>query len=163
MPQLDPELFAPQLVWLAITFLVLYILMSRLILPRVTSVLDQRAERIQGNLEKAEKLKEDAAAVLAAYQKAIADARAQAQAAMVQAAHDIAAETHRREAEFGKKLAEMTSAAEARIKEAKAEALAQVHNIASDVAANMAGKLIGAPVHASAAKLAVDAVLKERG
>ncbi len=81
MPQFDPTTFAPQLVWLGITFLALYLLMSKLIIPRVSGILAQREDRIDGNLQRAEALKEEAAQVLAAYQKAIADARAQAQAA----------------------------------------------------------------------------------
>ena len=64
MPQFDPTYFAPQLVWLAITFLALYLLMSRLILPRITGILSQREDRIEGNLKRAETLKEEAAQVL---------------------------------------------------------------------------------------------------
>jgi hypothetical protein len=86
MPQFDPTTFAPQLVWLGITFLALYLLMSKLIIPRVSGILAQREDRIDGNLQRAEALKEEAAQVLAAYQKAIADARAQAQAALAKAA-----------------------------------------------------------------------------
>ena len=99
--------------WLGITFLALYLLMSKLILPRIGGILAQREDRIDGNLQRAEALKEEAAQVLAAYQKAIADARAQAQSALAKAAADIAAETAAREAEFAKKMADQTAAAEA--------------------------------------------------
>ncbi|HEV8391278.1 MAG TPA: F0F1 ATP synthase subunit B', partial [Dongiaceae bacterium] len=116
MPQFNPEFFAPQLVWLGITFLALYLLMSKLILPRVTTILNQREDRIDGNLQRAEALKEEAAQVLATYQKAIADARAQAQSALAKAGADIAAETAAREAQFAKKMAEQTAAAEAGIR-----------------------------------------------
>jgi F-type H+-transporting ATPase subunit b len=162
MPQFDPSTFAPQLVWLGITFLALYLLMSKLILPRIGGILAQREDRIDGNLQRAEALKEEAAQVLAAYQKAIADARAQAQSALAKAAADIAAETAAREAEFAKKMADQTAAAEAGIRAAKVKALADVRGIAAEVAALMAGKITGTSVDAGAAAQAVDGVMKER-
>ena len=162
MPQFDPTYFAPQIVWLVITFLVLYLLMSKLILPRITGILSQREDRIDGNLQRAEALKEEAAQVLAAYQKAIADARAQAQAALAKAASDIAAETAVRETEFAKKMADQTAAAEASIRAAKTRALADVRGIAGEVAALMANKNTGAPVDPNAVVHAVDGVMKER-
>ncbi len=163
MPQFDPNTFAPQIVWLTITFVTLYLLMSRLILPRLTGILSQREDRIDGNLQRAEALKDEAAQVLAGYQKAIADARAQAQGALAKAAADIAAETAAREGEFAKRMAEHTSAAEASIKAAKGKALAEVRGIASEVAAMMAAKVTGAAFDPNAIVHAVDGVMKERG
>jgi F-type H+-transporting ATPase subunit b len=162
MPQFDPASFAPQLVWLGITFLALYLLMSKLIIPRISGILAQREDRIDGNLQRAEALKEEAAQVLAAYQKAIADARAQAQSTLAKAAADIAADSAAREAEFARKMADQTAGAEAGIRAAKDRALADVRGIAAEVAALMAGKITGAPVDAGAVVQAVDGVMKER-
>jgi F-type H+-transporting ATPase subunit b len=162
MPQFDPASFAPQLVWLGITFLALYLLMSKLIIPRISGILAQREDRIDGNLQRAEALKEEAAQVLAAYQKAIADARAQAQSTLAKAAADIAADSAAREADFAKKMADQTAGAEAGIRAAKDRALADVRGIAAEVAALMAGKITGAPVDAGAVVQAVDGVMKER-
>lgn len=162
MPQFDPSTFAPQLFWLLVTFVTLYLLMARLVLPRITDILGQREDRIDGNLRRAETLKEEADQVLGAYQKAINDARHQAQAALAQAAAEIAAGAARREAEFGRKMAEQTAAAEGRIKAAKTQALAEVRGIAAEVAALMAGKLTGGQVDGGSAGQAVDSVMKER-
>ncbi|MDY0871327.1 F0F1 ATP synthase subunit B family protein [Dongia rigui] len=162
MPQFDPAIFSPLLVWLVVTFVALYVLMSKFALPKVATIIDQRSERIEGNLAKAEQLKSDAAAVLAAYEKAIADAKAQAQAELAKAAAEIAAETARREADFAKRLGEQTRAAEGRIKSAQADAMAQVRAIASDLAAGIATKLTGASVDQASAGAAVEAAIKER-
>lgn len=162
MPQFDPSTFGPQLFWLLVTFVTLYLLMSRLVLPRITDILGQREDRIDGNLRRAESLKEEADQVLAAYQKAIADARAQAQAALAQAAAEITAGAAKREAEFAKKMADQTAAAEARIRASKTQALAEVRGIAAEVAALMTGKLTGGSVDTGAAGQVVDGVMKER-
>ena len=162
MPQFDPAIFSPLLVWLVLTFVALYLLMSKLILPRINGILSQREDRIDGNLQRAEALKEEAAQVLAAYQKAIADARAQAQVALAKAAADIAAETAAREVQFAKKMADQTAAAEAGIRAAKTQALADVRGIAAEVAALMASKITGAPADQGTVAQAVDGVMKER-
>ncbi|WP_374309414.1 F0F1 ATP synthase subunit B' [Dongia sp.] len=162
MPQFDPAIFSPLLVWLVVTFVALYVLMSKFALPKVATIIESRAERIEGNLAKAEQLRAEAANVLAAYEKAIADAKAQAQAELAKAAAESAAETARREADFGKRLAEQTRTAEGRIKAAQADAMAQVKAIATDLAAGISAKLTGTGVDQSAAGAAVDAVVKER-
>jgi F-type H+-transporting ATPase subunit b len=163
MPQLDPTVFAPQLFWLAITFVVLLVLMWRLALPKVGAVVVMREERIQGNLKKAEQLKSEAEAILAAYQKAIADARAAAQAEHARAAAAIMATTEKREAEFTQRLNGETAAAETRIAAAKSQAMESVRGIATDLAQMMAEKLVGAKLGSQAAASAVDAAIKGRG
>jgi F-type H+-transporting ATPase subunit b len=163
MPQFDSALFAPQLFWLAIVFVALLIVMWRVALPKVGGVFQMREERIQGNLQKADTLKSEAEAALAAYQKLIADARASAQAEHAKAVAAIAAETGSREATFSKRLDAEDAAAETRIGAAKTEALSSVRTIAADLASAMAGKLIGVNVGGDAAATAVGAALKERG
>jgi len=86
MPQFEPSGFAPQLVWLVITFIALFLLMWRVTLPRITSVVAEREVRVSGNLDKAEQLKAEAEGILVAYHKEIADARAAAQAEHARAA-----------------------------------------------------------------------------
>ncbi|HVT52920.1 MAG TPA: F0F1 ATP synthase subunit B' [Dongiaceae bacterium] len=162
MPQFDVAYFAPQLVWLAITFVVLLLLMWRLALPRVGEVVSMREERVQGNLKKAEQLKAEAEGTLADYNKALAEARAAAQAEQNRAAQVIAAETAKREETFGKRLADQSDAAEKRIAGAKAQALSSVRTISADLAQSITQKLVGAQVGADAAAGAVDAAMKER-
>ena len=69
MPQLDVSTFTPQLVWLAISFIALYLLMSRLALPRVDAIIEARRKRMDDDLARAAAIKAEAEAVIAAYQK----------------------------------------------------------------------------------------------
>ena len=73
-PPLDPSTFAPQLVWLALTLGLLYLLLKRVALPRVGEVIEERADRIKRDLEQAEKLKADTEAALADYEQALGEA-----------------------------------------------------------------------------------------
>ena len=70
MPQFDPAVWVPQLVWLAITFVVLYLLMAKIALPRVGEVLEEREQRINESLRKADGLKRDAEDAVAAWRRA---------------------------------------------------------------------------------------------
>jgi len=72
MPQLDYHSFAPQLVWLAIAFLALYLVMSRLAVPAISDTIDRRQAKIQGDLDAAEKANEDTRSLVAAYEKRLA-------------------------------------------------------------------------------------------
>src|SRR4051794_40148643 len=87
MPQLDPSTYAPQLFWLLITFVLLYVLMKWLALPRVGKAIEARRERLDGDLARAAALKEQAETVLAEYERSLAPARGQAPA-RPRATHD---------------------------------------------------------------------------
>src|SRR6187455_3781442 len=79
-PPFAKETFASQLVWLAITFVALYLLISRIAVPRIGGIIDERAKRIEGDFAAAQQMKDESEAALAAYEKSLADARNRAQA-----------------------------------------------------------------------------------
>ncbi|KZD12490.1 F0F1 ATP synthase subunit B family protein [Oceanibaculum pacificum] len=161
LPQLDTNSFATQIFWLAVTFVALYLLMSRIALPRVRDVLEERDRRIADDLEKAEKLKEEAEAVLAEYEKALADARSQAQAAMAEATEKANAEAAKRQQALADTLAAQVAEAETRIGAAKREALENVRQVAVEVSREATLRLIGGDIAEADAAKAVDAALKE--
>jgi F-type H+-transporting ATPase subunit b len=152
MPQLDISTFAPQIFWLAISFVVLYLLMAKLGLPRVRAALDGRRLRLDGDLGRAAALKVEAETALAAYQKALADARAAAQETLRQTGERLAAEAAERQRQLAATLAAKIEAAEQRIAAGKAQALGEIRGIATDVGAAVVEKLTG--VAPDAAKLA---------
>ena len=143
MPQLVFADYAPQVVWLAITFVALYFILSRLALPGVARTLGERDGRLQGDLAAAEKLKAEADASLAAYQKAILEARVAAQAELKQAAADMAAEAAKRESALAAEMNARIKTAEASIAAAKKAAVADIRGLASEAARQLVGRLAG--------------------
>jgi F-type H+-transporting ATPase subunit b len=162
MPQLDVTTFVPQLFWLAITFVALLLLMSRVALPRVGKALDARRQRLDDDLARAAEIKAEADAVVAAYQKAIAVARAEAQAAMKETAERLAAEAAERHRQLAMSLAQDIAAAERRIGTAKESALEDIRGVAVEIASLAAVKLTGLPADPRRVEAAVDAALSER-
>jgi F-type H+-transporting ATPase subunit b len=142
-PPFETETFPSQLIWLALTFVLLYVLMSRLALPRVGAILEARAKRIADDLAAANRFKEQSDAAHAAYEKSLTDARSRAQG--------IASETHQKqaaEAEATNKrleaeLHERLAAAERSIASTRSTAMSNVGSIASDTAAAIVERLIG--------------------
>ena len=162
MPQLDISTFAPQLVWLAISFVVLYLLMAKLGLPRVGAAIEARRRRLDEDLARAAELRTQAQAVIAAYETAQAEARAQAQAAIREAGEQLAAAAAERQRELAAALAEQVGAAERDIAAAKQRALADIRGVAVEVAASIAAKLTGAPSDERQVAAAVDSIIIER-
>src|ERR1700761_8788565 len=100
MPQFDVATYVPQLVWLAISFFVLYLLMSRIGLPRVGAAIEARRRRREEDLEHAAQLRREAEAVVAAYERARAGAREQAQATIRETTERLAAAAAERQREL---------------------------------------------------------------
>jgi F-type H+-transporting ATPase subunit b len=142
-PPFQSQYYPSQFVWLALTFLLLYVLMSKIALPRIGSILAERAKRISEDIATAQRFKEQSDAAHAAYEKALADARTRAQAIANQTREQQAAaaeETNKRlEAELHERLA----AAEKSIAATRAGAMGHVGAIASDTASAIVERLIG--------------------
>ena len=162
MPQFDPAFFAPQLFWLAITFLALYILMAKVALPKIGAVLDERQRKIDDNLDKAAQLKAEAEAAVAAYEKALAESRAHAHAVIKETSDRLAKHAEERNRELNAKLAEQIKAGEAKIAAAKDKAMASVRDVAVDIAGAAIARLIGSSADQSKVEVAVATALKEQ-
>jgi F-type H+-transporting ATPase subunit b len=161
MPQLDVSTFVSQLFWLLLTFVPLYLVLWKIALPRVAEVLENRQNRIEHDLERAEKLKQEAEAALAAYEGELAEARGRAQTALREAQQQAAAEAQQRHDKLTERLAGELDAAEARIDDARREATAGIRDVAVELAAAAAEKLAGAEAPDAAVQAAVDAAMPE--
>ena len=138
----------------------LYFILSRSILPRIANVMEARQSKIDDDLDRAAASKQEADAVLAEYEKALAEGSAQAQGLLREAAEAAAAEATRRHEALAAELAEQGKAAEARIRDAREAAVANINQVAGEVAQAAARKLIGVEIDAAAADKAVTAAMK---
>ena len=145
-PPLNPDHFAPQLIWLGLTFVVLYVALSRVVLPRIGEVIEERRDRIRRDLDAAERLKGETEKALATYEKALGDARSNASGIARQTRESLSTEVDKERSSVEKDLAAKMSAAEARIAGTKAKALASVTEIAGETVSSIVGKLIGQDV-----------------
>ncbi len=136
LPQLNPADFAPQLIWLAITFTVLYFILARVALPRIGEVIEERRDRVQRDLDSA----------LAAYERALAEARAKASSMAKDMREKLAAETDKERSNVEGHLSAKLADAEARIAATKTKALASVDEIAAETASAVVSKLLGEDV-----------------
>ena len=160
MPQLDFSTFPNQIFWLVVTIVVIYLILSRVALPRIGAVLAERQGTITNDISAAEDLKRQAAEVEDAYNKVLADARAEAQAIAAEARAEIMADladaTAKADAEISAKAAESA----ARIDEFRAGALEAVEIVARDTAAEIVATLAPAASDEDSIAAAVTARVK---
>jgi len=163
MPQLDPTSFPSQLFWLMVSFVALYVLLARFLLPTVQSVIAQRAQTIEGDVEKAESLKSDAARASEQYEESLEQARAKAQAMFLAAQAEISARSAKHQAELDATLEKKLAEADASIKGAKQAVAGKL----APVAGELASLIVELLVHKKPSPQDIGAVIsdlaKERG
>ncbi len=159
-PPFEKSTFASQLVSLLIAFVALYLIVSRIALPRVGSLLDERQNAIDGDLAAAQKLKDESDSALKAYESELAAARSRAQAISAETREKLneASDAERKtlEERLSLKLAE----AEKTIASTRETAMSNVRGIAADAAAAIVQRLTGVLPDGASVNSAVDASLK---
>lgn len=154
MPQLDPTWWGGQIVWLSLIFLVLYLVLQKVLLPKLGKAIDERDSKIAGDIAAARRLKEEAEAQAAAAQAELADARAKAHKTAADAKAKAAANAAERQHAEEAKLNERLATAEAEIRAARDQAMANVSTIAVETAQAIVEKLTGDKVTKTAVKAA---------
>ena len=160
MPQLDFSTFPNQIFWLVVTLVVIFIVLSRVALPRIANVLAERSDTIQRDLEKAEALKAKAVDAEAAYNKALADARLEASNIVAETKADIQKDLDKAIAKADAEIAAKAAEGEAKIKAIKDNAMASVEVVATDTASAIVDAVMPGAADAKAVKAAVKAQLK---
>jgi F-type H+-transporting ATPase subunit b len=159
-PPFDSHTFASQLVWLVITFVLLYVVLAKVALPRVGGIIAERQKRIDDDLAQANSFKTQSDSAIAAYEKALADARNRAQSIAndMREKQTAEAESVRKKIEdqFNVKLAD----AEKAIAATKQAAMANVRGIATDAAKAIVERLTGKAAADTAIDAAITDVLK---
>ena len=142
-PPFEAQHFPSQLFWLALTFILLYMLMARIALPRIGGILESRSKHISSDLAAAQRFKEQSEAANTAYQKSLADARARAQGIANDTRERQAAEAEATNRKLEAQLHEKLAAAEQSIAATRSAAMGNVASIAADTASAIVERLIG--------------------
>jgi len=142
-PPFDKSTFPSQLVSLSVTFVLLYVLMARVALPRIASILEERRKHVADDLAEAQRFKEQSDAAIVAHEQALADARAHAQTIMDARRQQQAAEAEESRTRLEAQLRKRLAAAEQSIAERRSAAMANVEAIAADSVAAIVERLIG--------------------
>ena len=158
LPQLDPAWWPSQIFWLVITFGALYFFMSSKALPAIGGAIEERRDRIADDLDQASDFKRNAEEAEAAYNQALADARAKAGAIAADKRAEVEAEIAKMQAQTDAVLEKDLAAAEARIAEMKAEASSKVREAAADAARAVVETLIDEAPTKDAVDRAITAV-----
>src|ERR1700720_4190136 len=159
-PPFEKDTFASQLVSLAVAFVALYLIVSRIALPRVGSVLDARQNAIDGDLAQAQKLKDESDAALKAYESELAAARSRAQAIGAETREKLNAASEAERKTLEQRLAAKLAEAEKTIAATRKTAMSKVRGIAADAAAAIVQRLTGIAPDKKSVDTAVKASLK---
>ncbi len=163
LPQLDVSTFEPQIIWLVIAFVSLYLLMARVALPRISQVIDERQHKIDESLKKAETIRDEAETTLEAYEKSLSEARLKAHDLLHESHEQIIAEAAKRQESLSQRLNKEIAAAEATIAEARNRALATIRGMTLEVTRTAIKRLSGLDLSEKEAAPTVDAAIKEHG
>ena len=161
MPQIVqlPQIFWSQLFWLLLVFGIIYFAIGRGMVPKIQSVVDDRDKKIADDLAAAQKARDDAEQVEAAYRERIEATRADAMKLAAEAKQDAAREVEKRLAVIDAEIGERTDEAQARIRDAADKARKELEPVAAEAASQLVAKLTGKAVDAADAQNTVKAVL----
>jgi F-type H+-transporting ATPase subunit b len=159
-PPFQKDTFASQLVSLVIVFVALYLIVSKIALPRVGGVLDKRQNTIEGDLAEAQMLKDESDGALKAYESELAQARSRAQAIGAETREKLSAASEAERKRLEERLSLKLAEAEKTIASTREAAMSNVRGIAADAAAAIVQRLTGVVPDGTSVGQAVDASLK---
>jgi F-type H+-transporting ATPase subunit b len=159
-PPFEKDTFASQLVSLAVAFVALYLIVSRIALPRVGSLLDERQKAIEGDVAEAQRMKEASDAALKAYETELASARARAQAISAETREKLNAASEAERKLLEDRLSHKLAEAEKTIASTREAAMGNVRGIAAEAAGAIVQRLTGLLPDGKSVESAVDASLK---
>ncbi len=164
MPQLQQiDTFLSQAFWLVIAFVVLFLVLRTMAIPKIQATLEARREKIEGDIDKAQMFRQESEQVLAEYEAAIAEGRDKAQSAIRNASEEAKANAAAEHEQLTKRLAEDIRVAEDRIASARNEAIGNIRHVAADIVQTMAERLIGTKISKISSAAVVDSVAEQKG
>ena len=163
MPQLNPEFWISQIFWLTLTFGILYIILSKLILPKISANLELRKSQIQENIEAAEKQRENSESKLKEYDEIILKSKLEAKNIFKDAREKALKDIFSKKEILDKQIDEEINKTEKEIEKLRKSALEKINKIAIDTSSELVKKLIGAEVNNSSISAIVDDLAKRDG
>ena len=163
MPQLNPEFWVSQIFWLTLTFGILYVVLSKLILPKISANLELRKSQIQENIEAAEKQRESSEAKLKEYDDIISKSKLEANKIFKEARENVIKEINVKKETLDKQIDEEVKKVEQEINLLKKGASEKINKIAIETTSELLVKLIGAEVNNSSISAIVDDLSKRNG
>jgi F-type H+-transporting ATPase subunit b len=163
MPQLNPEFWISQIFWLTLTFGILYLVLSKLILPKISANLESRKSQILENIEAAEKQREDSETKLKEYEEIITKNRLDAKTIFNQAREKVVKDINAKREVLDKQIGEEIFKAEEEIKTLRENAPDKINKIAIETSFELVQKLIGAEVNNSSISAIVDDLSRRNG
>ena len=163
MPQLNPEFWVSQIFWLTLTFGILYIVLSKLILPKISANLELRKSQIQENIEAAEKQRESSDAKLKEYDNIILKSKLEAKNIFRDAREKIIKDINSKKETLDKQIDEEIKKAEQEIAALRKNAPEKIRKIAIETSAQLVKKLIGAEINNSSISAIVSDLSKKNG
>jgi len=163
MPQLNPEYWISQIFWLTITFGVLYVVLSRLILPKISSNLELRKSQISDNIEAADSQRKKSESKLKEYDDIISKSKMEAKEIFIQAREKTLKEINLKRDALDKQIDEEIKRAEDEINQFKKDSPTKINKIAIDTCSEIIQKLIGANINNSSISAIVEDLSKKKG
>ena len=158
MPQLNPEFWVSQIVWLVLTFGILYIVLSKLILPKISDNLESRKSQILENIETAETQREESEKKLKEFEKIILESKLEAKNYFNGARQKILDDINSKRIALEKDIDEEISAAEQEVNNLKTSSAEKIKNIAVETSSELIKKLIGEEAN----KSSISAIVEEQ-
>lgn len=162
LPQFDPSTFASQIFWLAVTFAVLYTIFARKTLPAISSTLENRRMHIDGDLDTAARLREDAAKAQKTYENLLNDARTEATRLLNEAIAESKAHAEKKMKELQAKAAQEVETVGKKLEDGKRRALDDMTSIAAEIASEAAARIVGIKPDISQAQTVVQSLNSKR-
>ena len=163
MPQLNPEFWISQIFWLTLTFGILYVVLSKLMLPKISANLELRKSQIQENIEAAEKQRESSEAKLKEYDDIISKSKSEANNIFKEARENVIKEINAKKESLDKQIDEEIKKIEQEIILLKKGASEKINKIAIETTSELLVKLIGTEVNNSSISAIVDDLSKRNG
>jgi F-type H+-transporting ATPase subunit b len=163
MPQLDPEFWISQIFWLTLTFGILYVTLSKLILPKISDNLESRKSQILENVEAADKQRQNSEEKLREYEEIVSKSKMEAKSIFNQAREKALKDISAKKEVLDKQIDDEIGKAEQEIKELQSGAAVKINKIAIETSSELIQKLIGAEVNGSSISAIVDDLSKRNG